>query len=236
MVLMANKMRPHRIIWMLPVAVGWVWLVAVLPLSTAWAEEGRSPRPALPIREIQATYEKIRDLSADFIHTVQFGDFESRSSTSGKFVFKRGDGTGKMRWDYETPQRSQIFIDGDVVLHYMPEHQQVIKSRIGTASSLPFRLLSGSGHLDRDFHVVAGDTPNTSFLIPKEKIDGISQIHIQTAPFPPLKGPILEEVTMHEENGNIVTFSFKKIRVNQGLTDDQIRLVLPKGVERIDAP
>ncbi len=225
--------------------IGLIGLIGIiLTLNVAWAADPK-PQAVLPllpqIREIQATYEKVRDLSADFVHTVQFGDFESRSVSSGKFFFKRGagdaqTGAGKMRWDYEAPQRSQIFIDGESVLHYTPEHRQVMKSRLQAASSLPLRLLSGSGRIDRDFQVVMGDAPNTWLLTPREKIAGIARIKARTSPFPPLGGPILTEVTLHEDNGNIVTFSFEKIRVNQGLKDDHFRFTPPKGVEVIESP
>ncbi len=215
--------------WRLVVAVIGVALGGVLCRDVVGAAEAKP-------REIQATYDKVRDLSADFVHTIRFPEFESRSVSSGRFFFKRGTGNGKMRWDYEKPQPSQIFIDGESVLHYSPENRQVMKSRLQTASSLPLRLLSGGGRLERDFQVVTDDAPDTLRLIPKEKIAGIAQIKARIVPFPPLNGLILKEVVLHEDNGNVVTFSFEKIRANQGLTDDLFRFTPPKGVEVIESP
>jgi outer membrane lipoprotein carrier protein len=211
----------------------WRVVVAVMGIflchGVAWAADTKP-------RDIQSTYDKVRDLSAEFVHTIQFAEFESRSVSSGKFFFKRGAGNGKMRWDYEKPQPSQIFIDGESVLHYSPENRQVMKGRLQTASSLPLRLLSGGGRLDRDFQVVTDDAPDTLRLIPKEKLSGITQIKARTAPLPSLGGPIFTEVALHEDNGNVVTFSFEKIRVNQGLADDLFRFIPPKGVEVIESP
>lgn len=191
------------------------------------------------VTKIQTTYEKINDLQADFIQSVQFVDFDAPYTSKGKLFVKKG----KMRWDYQEPSKQQIFVDGEKFLYYVPEHRQVIRSRIGgqSDSHLPLRLLSGTGRLDQDFQIsfeagpAALQKPVALRLVPKKGME-LTKIVITVGPSPQIEGLMIQKVALYEANGNVSTSSFEGIQINKGVSDDLFTFKIPKGIEVIDTP
>ena len=190
--------------------------------------------------KIQATYEKIDDLQADFAQSVQIADFDTPYISKGKLFIKKG----KMRWDYSEPSKQQIFVEGERFVYYVPEHKQVIRSRVGgqSDSHLPLRLLSGTGRLDQDFQISFEEGSSSSSqksislrLIPKKEM-ALTKIVLTVNPSPEIDGLMIQKVALYEKNGNISTSSFEKIQVNKGVSDDLFIFTIPKGIEVIDAP
>lgn len=211
----------------------------ILNQTTEAKEAPREENPDEIISKIQTTYEKLKDLQASFIQTVVFKDFDTPFVSEGKLFLKKG----KMRWDYQRPSLQQIFVDGEKVLYYVPEHKQAIRSRIGgeSDSHLPLQLLSGTGRLDQTFKTsVQGGALSqkevTLRLVPKEKKSTLTQIIATVIPFPSIEGWIIQKVVLYEENGNVSTFSFNGIEMNKEIPDTFFEFKVPKGVEVIESP
>jgi chaperone LolA len=209
-------------------------LLLLAPLQAATKED-----PAAVAAQIQTAYEKMNDLQADFVQSVKFEDFDTPYVSKGKLFLKKG----KMRWDYHEPSRQQIVVDGERLLFYIPEHQQVVKSRIGgeSDSHLPLQLLSGTSHLDQDFQIFIEEEPRSDQsialrLIPKEKPSQLSKVIASVAPSSQVEGLVIQKVTLFEQNGNISTFSFEKMQINKGFSEDVFTIKYPKGTEVIESP
>lgn len=191
------------------------------------------------VAKIQTTYEKINDLQADFVQTVQFVDFDVPYTSKGKLFVKKG----KMRWDYQEPSKQQIFVDGERFVYYVPEHKQVIRSRVGgqSDSHLPLRLLSGAGRLDQDFQISFEEGSSALQktivlrLVPKKGM-ALTKIAITVTPSPQIEGLMIQKVALYEANGNVSTSSFEGIQINKGVSDDLFAFKIPKGIEVIDTP
>ncbi len=208
-------------------------VLLLLVHSQAWAAS------ADLAAQLQKTYRRIVDLQADFVRTLRFADFETPSVSSGQLFLRRTSDRGTMRWDEQSPVVSQMFIDGETLLHYTPEHKQVLKGKMGSdaASAVAFRLLSGMGDLKRDFTLSTPDkTPGVLRLIPKANLETFLKIDVTTTPFPEGDGVMIQGVALHDANGNLTTFSFQNIRTNTGLKADLFHFVPPKGVEVIEQP
>jgi len=213
----------------------WVALPAL-----ARAQQGPADKNIQEIvKQIHAGYDKINDLKADFVQTVEIMDFNTPYVSKGILFIKKG----KMRWDYQEPSKQQIYVDGGGFMYYVPDHKQVIRSKVGgnSDSHLPLNLLSGREHLDKDFVIsyeienpVPG-APTLLRLVPKKKM-GLIKIVIATSKIAKINGLIIDKVVLHEENGNISTSSFKEITINQGLDDALFVFDIPKGIEVLDAP
>ncbi len=194
--------------------------------------------PAAVAAKIQTAYDKLNDLQADFVQTVRFQDFDTPYISKGTLFLKKG----KMRWDYHEPSRQQIVVEGEKVLYFIPEHKQVVKSRIGESDShLPLQLLSGTGRLDQDFQISIEEEsrPDQSIslrLIPKSKETQLTKVIASVAPSSQVEGLIIQKVTLFEENGNVSTFSFEGIKINKGFAEDVFNLKYPKGTEVIESP
>jgi len=220
-----------------------LWITALL--CGLFLTGGLIEHPALAVEKLeevisrlQARYEGIKDLQADFTQVTQFKGFTQTLTSRGRFFLKKG----KLRWDYLEPSQQQIFVEGDNVLFYVPEHRQVIKTRLGVEldSQVPVRLLAGSGHLDRDFNIRWRDEakqqgPDGAYLltlISKTPTPDFAEIQIEVAP----KDFLIRKISLQVPGGNGSTFEFSQIKINHGLKDRLFTFAIPEGVVVVEQP
>lgn len=207
-----------------------------------------SPGGASIVQDVQALIQKVdhryaqtRDLQADFAQETQIEGFESRLISSGRVLLKK---PGLLRWDYVDPSVEHIFVDGDRVFVYVPEHKQVIKATLTqlAASKAPLVLLQGAGKLAEQFDVrppgeldkTLSDSPLVT-LVPKpgdRATSPITRIVLEIDP----ESYLIKTIRLHEMSGNISTLHFRNIRVNQGIPAALLELELPDDVVTVDAP
>ncbi len=189
------------------------------------------------ILELTKTYEKMKSLEADFTQTVRFADFDHQSVSKGKVFFHKGQDAspGKMRWDYFEPTKQQIFVNGDQILHYTPEHQQVLKGKMSKQSGLPLDLFMSMEKI-RELFDISPTGKHELLLIPKEPESPTTKIGITVVPSPTAKGLLIQKVVLYEKNGNQSTFLFGHLKMNGTLSEDLFLLKVPDGVEVIEAP
>lgn len=190
------------------------------------------------ITKLQARYESLQDLESDFTQVTQFKGFSTTLTSKGKFYLKKG----RLRWDYFEPSKQQIFVDGDKVLFYVPEHQQVIKTRLSVEldSQVPVRLLAGTGSLDKEFNIRWRDEtkqrgPDGAYLLilsPKTPATDFTEIHMVVDP----KDFLIQKVILQEPGGNSSTFEFSGIKSNHGIKDRFFNFDIPKGVVVVEQP
>lgn len=226
----------HRVL----VLGGTVALVCSLFWGMSKVEVSAEPIADLKkiISKLQSRYEDVRELESDFTHTTHFQGFSTKSVSKGKFYLKRE----KLRWDYLEPSQQQIFVLGDIVFFYVPEHQQVIKTRLSVEldSQVPVRLLAGTSHLEKEFHIRWTDVANRQdaqgayllTLIPKNPSPGLTEIGIAVDP----KDFLIRRIMLLEEGGNRAEFEFSRIEFNRGLKDKFFIFDIPKGVTVVEQP
>jgi len=181
------------------------------------------------LQTLHETYAKIENIEADFSQSVTFQGFDTSIDSRGKVYLKRG----KMRWDYLLPTRQQFFVEGDMLLHYNPEHQQVIQSVLGKQTGLPLDLFISIEKIETIFHLTPVQK-NTLLLKPKETGSQVKQMIVTFAPLPQLKGLFIQKIILHEENGNQSVFVFHHFRVNKALSEQIFLFKIPEGVALID--
>jgi len=193
------------------------------------------------VGRVDDRYAKILDLQGDFTQETIIEGFESGFQSTGRFYLKK---PGLLRWDYLKPSEEQIYVDGDAVMMYVPEHQQVVKGTLTqiAASKGPLALLLGVGKLSQQFTVL--DSPETSrksqkvpelTLIPKpdgEKVPTIKKIFLQLFP----DSYLIETIEIFETSGNISRVRFDHLQVNQGLSANVLKFTLPPDVVVVDFP
>jgi len=210
-----------------------------LMVGVCLAEPAPASDPAKDlVNKIEARYQKTADLTAEFTQTLSIQGVASIITSAGRVFLKR---PGKIRWDYVSPTREQIFVDNDKVQFYIPEHHQVLNGQLShmADSQAPLQLLQGIGRLDEHYRVTLtpngakgdGGLPLLSLTLPK---GGAGQpriiVEVEAATH------FLRRVEMHDPNGNVSTFTFRAIKANSGLKDDLFVFTVPKGVEIISAP
>jgi outer membrane lipoprotein carrier protein len=193
------------------------------------------------VGRVDDRYAKTQDLQGDFLQETIIEGFETGFQSTGKFYLKK---PGLLRWDYLEPSKEQIYVDGDTIMMYVPEHQQVVKGTLTqiAASKGPLALLLGVGKLSQQFTVVQpSDAANPSkksadlTLIPKPDGDTaptIKKIELQLYP----DTYLIRTITIFETSGNISRVRFNHLQANQGLSANLLKFTLPPDVVVVDFP
>lgn len=194
------------------------------------------------VKQLQARYEKTKDLQADFTQKTTIEGFDRPITSSGKVYIKK---PGRLRWNYLDPSVEDIFVNRDDVKVYVPEHKQVLVGKLTqmAASKAPLELLLGAAKLEQSFRIEP--TPGNGrgagglrllTLLPKsqEGEAGRSVQRIVLEVFP--KTYFIRTVTLHEMSGNVASFEFSSLQSNVGIGDAFFELKLPADVEVVKAP
>jgi len=229
-----------------------LWVLAIgamLAVSVSYpvlGEEGGDEQARKEVREVmkrlQARYEKTKDLQADFTQKTTIEGFERPMTSSGKVYIKK---PGRLRWNYLDPSAEDIYVQGDDVKVYVPEHKQVLVGKLThmAASRAPLELLQGAAKLDASFE--AEPTPGKSrgvggirlvTLVPKshdaEAHGTVQRIVVEVFP----KTYFIRSLSLHEVSGNVSNFEFSSLQSNIGLDDDLFVPKFPPDVEVVKAP
>ena len=226
------------------------WLVvplSVLLALPAWAADGPVDEKALQevrevVKQLQARYEKMKDLQADFSQKTKIEGFERPVTSSGKVYIKK---PGRLRWDYLDPATEQIYVNQEDVKVYVPEHKQVLVGKLTqmAASKAPLALLQGAAKLDESFEIEptrgrdrgVGGMPLIT-LIPKakeqESTQNLQKIVVEVFP----KTYFIRTVSLHEVSGNVAVFEFSNLKPNLGLGNEVFDFKTPADAEVVRAP
>jgi len=226
------------------------WLAVSLSVMFAlpsWAADGPVDEKALQevrevVKQLQARYEKTKDLQADFSQKTRIEGFERPVTSAGKVYIKK---PGRLRWDYLDPATEQIYVNQEDVKVYVPEHKQVLVGKLTqmSASKAPLELLQGAAKLDESFEIepTRGNTRGVGgmpliTLIPKAKVQESSQNlqRIVVEVFP--KTYFIRTVSLHEVSGNVAVFEFSNLKSNLGLGNEVFDFKTPTDVEVVRAP
>ena len=88
-----------------------------------------------------ARYQRARDLKAVFFESYTDGN-GAISAESGTAYFSR---PGRMRWDYESPEKKLFLVDGTNVWFYVPADHTASRAKLSQSSDwrTPLALLAG---------------------------------------------------------------------------------------------
>jgi outer membrane lipoprotein carrier protein len=227
-----------------------VALACGLLALTAWplsaADETHDDKALAEVREvvkkIQARYEQTKDLQAEFTQLTRIEGFATPLTSSGNLYIRK---PGRLRWDYREPDVQEIYVHGNDLMMYVPQHKQVLVGRLTqmAASQAPLQLLQGAAKLDEQFDVQAtpgggrgeGGLPLVT-LVPREtgpeSVKTVVRIVLEAQP----KTHFIKSVAIHEVSGNVATFQFANLKPNTGLKTGLFEFAIPAGVEVVKAP
>jgi outer membrane lipoprotein carrier protein len=212
--------------------------VTLLVLSLASFSAGAQSRPAPDVlaRSLQQRYEKVRDFSADFVHTYRGGVLRKQATERGTVAVKK---PGRMRWIYTEPEKKTFVSDGVKIYSYIPQDRQVIVSNVpkDDQATTAVMFLAGKGDVARDFaasyaEVKRGGAPAGSVglkLIPKraERDYDALVLYLDPATLQ------IRALTTTDSQGGESTFTFSNMKENRGLSDKEFAFRIPRGVDVI---
>ncbi len=217
--------------------IGWLSVVVALNLHVSVLAANVDD----VVRQVDDRYAKTDDLQGTFTQETIIEGFETGFQSTGNFYLKK---PGLLRWDYLEPSKEHIYVDGDNVMMYVPEHQQVVKGTLTqiAASKGPLALLLGVGKLAEQFTILETDRAGEHSselpgltLVPKPDGDTsptIKKIELQLFP----DSYLIETITLYEASGNISRVRFDELQANQGLDAKLLTFSIPPDVVVVDFP
>jgi outer membrane lipoprotein carrier protein len=209
-------------------------LLAALLTAATPAAPTRLDLPAI-VEKVQRRYDGASDFRARFTQTLTSAAMGRKTSSAGSVMFKK---PGRMRWDYDKPEKATYVSDGGVLWLYEPEDQQAFKQEL-KASQLPAALafLTGKGKLAAEFDIapVAKSpygTPGDYLLSlsPKVAEPQVKSIVFVVDP----KTFDVRESVITDGQGNLNDLTFADIKMGTRIPDGEFRFVPPAGVRVID--
>lgn len=124
-------------------------LIFVVPVcvSALLAQPSPAPDASSVVRAIEARYASVRTLQATFLERYTEGR-EAMRIESGTAFFSR---PGRMRWEYEEPEKKLFVVDGKTVWFYVPADRTVTRAKMGESDDwqTPLALLVGKFKVSR---------------------------------------------------------------------------------------
>jgi outer membrane lipoprotein-sorting protein len=178
------------------------------------------------ILEIEAAYNALSDLTADFTQTTHIKLLDRTVKKDGLFQFKKG---GMWRIEYRGKQGKHYVSDGTTLWVYIPGDETTLETFAVNDKTVPkeaLSFLSGFARLDKEFEVGECEafkkTPKGSTalrLVPRKE-----EAHYQY--LDALFGPsdMLSELIVTNRSGNVSHYIFKDLKKNTGLPDSHFSL------------
>ncbi len=181
------------------------------------------------IKKVEKHY-SVSGFSAYFSQTSTIKAMEITDSASGRAFFKR---SGKMRWEYETPDRQMIITDGKTLWVFRPDDNQVM---IGKAPSFfkggkGFSFLSDMKVIKQQFNMVLEKETQEGFFIlklnPREKTYDIVEIYLWISK----KTFNVVRILTYNSYGDETRIVFNNIQLKQKLDDSLFSFEISEDME-----
>jgi outer membrane lipoprotein carrier protein len=206
-------------------------LIASIFIFLLFSSPAFALTPQEAAQRLQDSYDKARDLKADFAQVSEVKAMNMTREGSGKLLIKK---PGLLRYSYTKPDKQELIVHGDELVMYMPEVNQVITKQIERAvmDKTPSTFLAGLGRITDSF--------NPRFPKSGEK-DARGRIQLELVPKGDGMGVEKVLVTLDPDSFNIVGFTFTEtsgnvnairlsnIKINTGIKDSAFGFKIPKG-------
>jgi len=119
--------------------------LASLPVAGGGGSGAERASAKAIAKAIEKHYEKVKTLRAVFLETYRAGEGDLRVE-SGTVYFQR---PGRMRWDYESPEKKLFLTDGHHAWFYIPANHTASRAPMRESADwrTPFALLTGRARL-----------------------------------------------------------------------------------------
>ena len=210
-----------------------IYLLSVVLLAPAVVNPA-TWSPAVPSAALlEARYRAAHTLSVTFLEQYSENGALIRSE-AGTAYFRR---PGKMRWDYEKPEKNLFLVDGKSAWFYTPADRTVTKvpARDSDDFRTPLALLAGEMKLSR---VCAKVSPYTLTPLaagstfecilnppPSSPHDPLPRVFLEVTP-----DGDLARIRIQSPGGVETEFQFKNWSFNPPLADELFRFSPPPGV------
>lgn len=185
-----------------------------------------APDPAEVARKVQAFYERTKDLEAAFVQTYAYAAFGRSQVSRGTLRVKR---PGRIRWDYESPERKTVAVVGSRLVQWEPDANQAFVDEHfdSSAMSAAVTFLLGKGSLTRDFEL-ALDADGWLRMRPRKADPRVEWVALEVG----ASGEVTA-TRVRDAQGNVNEIRLERVRRNGGLPDAAFEVAIPPGTRRL---
>ena len=181
------------------------------------------------VKRIENRY-ALSGFSADFFQVSTIKAMDITDTASGKAFFKQ---PGKMRWEYEIPDRQIIISDSKTLWIYHPDDNQVMigdsPSFFGDGKGASF--LSDMKLIRQKFSITLEKKADYGYhvlkLLPKEKTFDVSAIYLSVSA---MTFDVFRIVT-YNSYGDETRIALSNIQFKPNLDDSMFSFQIPNGIE-----
>ena len=212
------------------------FMIIALPLVFAFMCPGAENEPQHAITErVDRRYNSLNSLRVDFVETYR--GVGAERSESGTLWLKK---PGKMRWEYEQPNKKFFISDGSEAIFYVVGEPQARRAKLKQMDDLrsPLRYLLGKTKLEKEFDQLvtlpdraAGAAPGDIVLqgVPRGMSDRITKVTLEID-----AGSEIVRLVIEQTDGSQTEFRFSNLQPDVKVNDDLFRFILPPGVQWIE--
>jgi len=205
-------------------------LVALAAVALLGSAAGPEPADSV-LAALQARYEGIADLRADFVQEAHVASIDKFDRSSGRVVMQR---PGRMRWEYSTPEKRVIVVDEGMLRVYTPSDSQLqVLPVSGAFSSMALGFLLGDGDLRQSFigeRLDAGSRDEIGIRLRPREDSAFERLELWLAKD---SHQVVESIVF-DLFGNRTSVRFAEIRENVGVDDGVFEIEVPEGTEIVD--
>lgn len=185
--------------------------------------------------KLQESYDKTRDMKADFVQVSEVKAMNMKKEGSGTLLIKK---PGMLRYTYNKPEKQDLIVRGEELVMYMPTNNQVIKKAMARAvmDKTPSTFLAGLGRITDSFDVrfpKAGEKSKKGNalleLVPKGDKMGVDNILLELDP----KDYTILAFSFTETSGNTNSIRLSNIKTNTGIKESAFAFKIPKGANLV---
>lgn len=196
------------------------------------AVAARAERAGGVLACVQQRYGALRDLSARFVQESRMATLGRPRRRTGRILFQA---SGRMRWEYDPPDRQLMVSDGTTFWFYRPDQKQVVIQKISQAFArqTPLLFLFGKGDFaaeftwdDAELQPAAGGAVRIE-MRPRTEAPDLVRLTLEVI----IGECRLAASAVEDAFGNRTRLEFSEERGNAGLDAALFRFKIPAGTE-----
>ena len=210
--------------------------LAIFLISLGSQATAKDLTPIAVADKLQQTYKQTTTFTADFRQISSMRMHRRQRKGSGTLVISK---PGRIRWNYQQPDRQVLISNGDTVSMYFEKNQQmmVMPSDRYLTSDVTYAFFVGNGDIQRDFTIQDPDAApflaNGQYcikLIPKETHPQLNYLHlwINSSTWS------VQRIQLVDQLDSITDLFFSNIITNQPVADNIFLFTPPPDTEIIE--
>ncbi|OGQ85754.1 MAG: hypothetical protein A2512_11380 [Deltaproteobacteria bacterium RIFOXYD12_FULL_56_24] len=184
-------------------------------------------------QKLQTRYEETKTMTADFKQSTSVPMSSRKRIGAGKVVISK---PGRIRWDYQTPERQVLISDGKKVSMYFADSAQMMVQPVSQYinSDVTYAFFVGTGNIVRDFKVLPPERQEDAGqkaikLVPRTAHPQVDYLHAWID-----DSFMVRRLEIVDHFGSITNLVFENIKRNEKVSSDVFVFTPPLGTEIIE--